>query len=121
MDLSSRSTPSYLYNMTRETIAAGITLLSLVFWPVNPATAQNAAHSQVAFVHALPRLNGKHLKASVVEVTYAPGGSSSPHSHPCPVLGYILEGAVRMQVAGEPVAIYKAGESFYEAPNGVHL
>ena len=25
-----------------------------------------------------------------------------------------------MQVKGEPEAIYKAGESFYEAPNGIH-
>jgi quercetin dioxygenase-like cupin family protein len=32
----------------------------------------------------------------------------------------VLEGAVRMQVAGQPEAIYKAGESFYEAPNGIH-
>jgi quercetin dioxygenase-like cupin family protein len=24
-------------------------------------------------------------------------------------------------VKGEPEAIYRAGESFYEAPNGVHL
>ena len=25
-----------------------------------------------------------------------------------------------MQVKGEPEAIYKTGDSFYEAPNGVH-
>ena len=40
---------------------------------------------------------------------------------PCPVVGYVEEGALRMQVKGEPEAIYKAGESFYEAPNGAHL
>jgi quercetin dioxygenase-like cupin family protein len=27
---------------------------------------------------------------------------------------------LRTQVKGEPEATYKAGESFYEAPNGVH-
>ncbi len=26
-----------------------------------------------------------------------------------------------MQVKGEPEHVYKTGESFYEAPNGVHL
>ena len=30
------------------------------------------------------------------------------------------EGTLRTQVKGDPEAIYKAGESFYEAPNGVH-
>jgi quercetin dioxygenase-like cupin family protein len=72
------------------------------------------------FTHALPVLDGGKLKAQIVEVTYKPGESSAQHSHPCAVIGYVLEGAVRMQVKGEPEAIYKAGQSFYEAPNGVH-
>lgn len=85
----------------------------------------SAAQSPPAQVHttlsrALPQLDGAHLKVTVVEVTYAPGGSSRPHSHPCPVIGYIAEGAIRYQVKGEPETIYKAGDSFYEAPNGVH-
>ena len=72
------------------------------------------------FTHALPVLDGGKLQAKVVEVTYGPGESSAAHSHPCAVIGYVLEGAVRMQVKGEPEAVYKAGQSFYEAPNGVH-
>ena len=71
--------------------------------------------------HALPRMDGSQLGVTVVEVTYGPGGSSPPHSHPCPVIGYVVEGAYRTQVKGEPEAIYRAGESFYEAPNGIHL
>jgi len=72
------------------------------------------------FTHALPALDGGKLQAQIVEVTYAPGESSAQHSHPCAVIGYVLEGAVRMQVKGESEAVYKAGQSFYEAPNGVH-
>jgi len=72
------------------------------------------------FMDALPVLDGGKLEAKIVEVTYGPGQSSAPHSHPCAVIGYVLEGAVRMQVKGEPEAVYKAGQSFYEAPNGVH-
>jgi quercetin dioxygenase-like cupin family protein len=72
------------------------------------------------FTHALPALDGQKLQAQIVEVTYGPGESSAQHSHPCAVIGYVLEGAVRMQVKGELEAIYKAGQSFYEAPNGVH-
>ena len=44
-----------------------------------------------------------------------------PTRHPCPVIGYVLHGAVRMQVKGGPEALYQAGDSFYEAPNGIHL
>jgi quercetin dioxygenase-like cupin family protein len=77
-------------------------------------------HSRVAFSHALPSLNGDHLEATIVEVNYGPGESSAPHTHPCAVIGYIVRGTYRTQVKGEPEAIYQAGESFYEAPNGVH-
>jgi quercetin dioxygenase-like cupin family protein len=65
-------------------------------------------------------LDGNHLEAKIVEVTYGPGESSAAHSHPCPVIGYVIEGAIRTQVKGESEAIFKTGESFYEAPNGVH-
>lgn len=77
--------------------------------------------SRIAFTHALPALNGKNLTADIVEVDYGPGASSPPHSHPCPVIGYVLEGSVRTQVKGQPEAVYMAGQSFYEAPNGKHL
>ncbi|MGH9764773.1 MAG: cupin domain-containing protein [Blastocatellia bacterium] len=80
-----------------------------------------AERARIAFSHPLPRMDGNHLAVTVVEVTYGPGESSPPHSHPCPVVGYVVAGAVRMQVKGEPEKTYKAGESFYEAPNGVHL
>jgi len=91
-------------------------------------TARAAAHaaqektdrSRVAISHDLPPMNGDKLTVTLVEVNYGPGESSMPHSHPCPVIGYVLEGTLRTQVKGEPEAIYKPGDSFYEAPNGVH-
>ena len=78
------------------------------------------ARTRIVFSQSLPQLDAAHLKVTTVEVTYPPGGSSAPHSHPCPVIGYVLRGAVRMQVKGGPVSIYRPGDSFYEAPNGVH-
>ena len=66
-------------------------------------------------------MDGSHLRAIVVEVNYAPGEADKPHSHPCTVIGYVAQGAIRFQVkGGGPEAVYKAGESFYEPPNGVH-
>lgn len=104
-------------------------IVTMAIWPIHAASAQSAgdataskdaALARVAFSHSLPQMDGAHLKATVVEVTYEPGGSSPPHSHPCAVIGYVIRGALRTQVRGEKEAIYKAGQSFYEAPNGVH-
>ena len=88
------------------------------------ANAQTHNHasqpSRLAFFRTPPALDGAHLKVQLVEVTYAPGGSSPTHSHPCPVIGYVVQGALRTQVKGEAETVDRAGESFYEAPNGVH-
>jgi quercetin dioxygenase-like cupin family protein len=75
---------------------------------------------RVIFLRSLPQLDGKNLRVTMVEVNYGPGESSKVHSHPCPVIGYVLEGSLRMKVTGESEAIYKTGDTFYEAPNGVH-
>src|ERR1700726_2880673 len=87
------------------------------------ASAHSPANDRARIVlsKSLSKLDGDHLKVVLVEVTYGPGEGSLPHSHPCPVIGYVVEGALRTQVKGEAEMIYKAGESFYEAPNGVHL
>jgi quercetin dioxygenase-like cupin family protein len=77
--------------------------------------------ARIVLSEPLPKLDGEHLKAVLVEVRYGPGEASFPHTHPCAVIGYVVEGALRTQVKGEPEMIYKAGESFYEAPDGVHL
>lgn len=87
---------------------------------LTPAQNDRAKQVRVAFTHALPQLDGSQLKATVVEVSYGPGASSAPHSHLCPVLVYVVKGALRVKVKGEAEATYHAGESFYEAPNGVH-
>ena len=86
------------------------------------SSAQSGAQSgdPAPFSHALPSLDGSHLRAIVVEVNYAPGEADKPHSHPCTVIGYVAQGAIRFQVKGGPESVYKAGESFYEPPNGVH-
>lgn len=76
---------------------------------------------RTALTQDLPRLDGGRLKAFVVEVTYAPGASSPAHSHPCPVIGYVASGELRTQVKGTAEVTYKAGNAFYEPPNGVHL
>lgn len=85
-----------------------------------PGAPAGGTQVRTAIARDLPAMDGGRLKATVVEVTYGPSASSPPHSHPCPVIGYVVDGTLRTQVKGEPAAVYQAGESFYEAPNGVH-
>lgn len=74
----------------------------------------------LALTHALPHVDGSHLHVQVVDVTYAPGGSSKPHSHTCPATVYVVSGSVKSRVRGEPLRVYGPGATFYEAPNGMH-
>ncbi len=50
----------------------------------------------------------------IVEVEFPAGQKGPYHKHPCPVMGYIVEGSCLLQVEGEPPRILKAGEAFYE-------
>jgi quercetin dioxygenase-like cupin family protein len=105
-----------------------ITMLMAVVLAVSllPVPAQNSVPStrkdraRVLLATPIPALDGAHLKTSLVEVNYGPGEASPPHTHPCAVTGYVVEGSLRMRVEGQPEKLYSVGESFYEAPNGVH-
>lgn len=97
-----------------------LTLVCVALASCRAAPAQGDADVRVAIAQALPPLDGARVEVTVVEVTYGPGEFSTPHRHPCAVIGYVLEGALRTQVKGEAQAVYKTGDSFYEAPNGVH-
>jgi quercetin dioxygenase-like cupin family protein len=114
-------------SLGRSRSFAAIIWWCLLFAPFEAALAQTStrashekARDRIVLSQSLPKLNGEGLKITIVEVTYAPGESSPPHSHPCPVTVYVLEGALREKVTGKPETVYKAGESFYEAPNSIH-
>jgi quercetin dioxygenase-like cupin family protein len=109
---------------TRVTAAAAcVVAAGLLGWGQVRSDTQRQEKSErarIVLARELPKMDGDHLKATLVEVHYGPGESSAPHSHPCPVIGYVVAGTLRTQVRGEAEAVYTAGESFYEAANGVH-
>lgn len=109
--------------MHRQLMTAAALLLAGTLPPSGRpagARASRDADTRLVISKTLPRLNGEHLQVKVVEVSYGPGESSPAHSHPCAVIGYVVEGSYRTQVKGEAEVVYHAGQSFYEAPNGVH-
>ncbi|ROP47824.1 quercetin dioxygenase-like cupin family protein [Streptomyces sp. PanSC9] len=51
-------------------------------------------------------------------VEWPPGDPGTPpHRHSGPCFGYVIEGAVRFELEGEPERVVKAGETFWE-PGG---
>jgi quercetin dioxygenase-like cupin family protein len=57
----------------------------------------------------------------VLMVEYGPGVSEPVHRHNAQAFVYVLEGSVVMQVKGQPPVTLKAGETFYEGRDDVHL
>ena len=56
----------------------------------------------------------------VLEVTYEPGAASDAHRHNAHTIVYVLEGSVRMAVAGGETETLGPGEVFYETPDDIH-
>ena len=56
------------------------------------------------------------------EVSYAPGGKDGPrrHAQSAFIMAYVISGAIRSQVEGEPARVYQAGETWQEAPGAHH-
>jgi len=103
----------------RMLAVAGLSCGVILAAPNAPETKTTA--DRVVLSRPLPAMKGDGLKITLVEVTYPPGGASPAHSHPCPVVAYVVLGAIRSQVQDEPEAIYQVGESFFEPANGVHV
>jgi quercetin dioxygenase-like cupin family protein len=63
---------------------------------------------------------GKSLEG--VAVRYPPGAESGAHHHAKSafIVAYVISGAIRSQVEGEPARIYHAGETWSEGPGAHH-
>ena len=68
----------------------------------------------------LEKLDGKKAKATMVEVTLAPGEAEAAHRHPGPAFGYVLEGEYEWAIDDNKPKIFKAGDTFYEPTGCLH-
>ena len=57
----------------------------------------------------------------MIEVSYPPGAQDMVHRHDADAFVYVLEGQIIMQLKGKPAVTLKAGQTFYEGPNDVHV
>jgi quercetin dioxygenase-like cupin family protein len=103
-------------NHTRPVLAVAVASL----W-VAAGLAVAAPHADVAPVlgKALADLPGR--EGLLLSVTYPPGGADPVHRHDAHAFVYVLEGEIVMQVKGGQAVTLKAGQTFYEGPDDVHL
>ena len=95
-----------------------IVLIMLLCWTSGTAMAQPPKVTSL-MTKDLPESPGRELLMITVE--HAPGGSSPVHRHNAHAMVYVLEGSVVMQVKGGKEVTLKAGDSFYEGPDDVHV
>jgi quercetin dioxygenase-like cupin family protein len=104
------------------TLIAGI-----VFGAAGMTLAQHGGHGngdvQVKLLSQkdiAEKLDGKKSKATMVEVTLAPGAVEAAHRHPGAAFGYVLEGEYEWAIDGNKPKIFKAGDTFYEPTGCLH-
>jgi quercetin dioxygenase-like cupin family protein len=86
-----------------------------------PAPQNSGQNPVVRTVFNQPSdIPGKSVEA--VTVSYPPGAKSAPHHHAKSafIMAYVISGAIRSQVEGEPARVYHAGETWSEAPGAHH-
>ena len=66
------------------------------------------------------KVDGKKSKAATVEVTLGPGQAGTPHRHPGPVFGYVLEGEYEWAIDDNAAKTLKVGDTFYEPTGCLH-
>jgi quercetin dioxygenase-like cupin family protein len=68
---------------------------------------------------SVPLDNKNVTSVEVREINFEPGQETGRHRHPCPVLGYIVEGMALVQVEGQAEQRLAAGNAFYEPAGAV--
>jgi quercetin dioxygenase-like cupin family protein len=93
-------------------------MLLVLFLMTSTVMAQEARVTEL-MSKDLKELPGK--EASMITVEYAPGGTDPIHRHNAYAFVYVLEGAIVMQVKGGKEVTLTPGQTFYEAPDDVHV
>jgi quercetin dioxygenase-like cupin family protein len=96
---------------------------TLISWPVGIGVADPSGTPPASVVNLMTRelISGPDKEVVMLTVTYPAAGASLPHRHDAQVFVYVLEGELKMQVRGSPPVTLRPGQTFYEAPDDVHM
>jgi quercetin dioxygenase-like cupin family protein len=110
--------------MALRTVLAGLIAIAILApaayaEPMPPNSGQDPVVRPV-FDEPAANVPGKSLKA--VTVSYPPATKSEAHHHAPSafIMAYVISGAIRSQVDGEPARVFHAGETWSEAPGAHH-
>ena len=83
------------------------------------AVPAEAADVKELFAIDLADYAGK--EGRMIEVSYPPGAKDVVHRHDAHAFVYVLEGQIVMQLKGKPAVTLKAGQTYYEGPDDIHI
>ena len=84
-----------------------------------PAAAPEAKVTEL-FSRDLKDIPG-NKEGQMITVEYPPGAVDPVHRHNAHAFVYVLQGQIVMQLKGEKEVTLKAGETYYEGPDDVHV
>ena len=104
-------------NRRTMTVALSCGAAALIgFWAIGALKAQQPGFKRVE-LHRHDVGHGHEVVQARAE--FDPGASIGKHTHPGEEFGYVLEGALELEIAGKPTATLKAGETFFVPPSTV--
>lgn len=104
--------------MAFRPVATSIRMLALSC-TIARASAAEPVQVNELMTKALANVPGKEV--TMITVEYAPGAADPVHRHNASAFVYVLEGSIVMQMKGDKEVTLTAGQTYYEAPDGIHL
>jgi len=98
--------------MKRLSLALALAALTAALYAQQPGFTRKMLQDQA--VGATDR----HAVQVIAE--FVPGGAAGKHTHPGEELGYVLEGTLQLEIAGQPPRTLNAGEVFFVPAGVVH-
>ncbi len=109
--------------MARQLMGAAPDIRGLIDWTICAASASTSGRptttTTVEGSEPLAAESNKRITSMVVD--FPPNAFTPEHHHEADLYVYILQGTIRSQLGGQPVATYTAGQSFFEPDGSTHL
>lgn len=102
----------------RWLLALGSAVVGSWLAPVGVAVAEPPT---VTPLFARDLVGAPDREVVMMTVEYGPGGADPVHRHDAQAFVYVVEGTVEMQVEGGELVTLTPGETFYEAPDDLHV
>ncbi len=103
--------------MKKLTIGAALAVAALTT-AVGVLNAQQPGFKRIEVQDRDLSIPGRHAVQARAE--FEPGGAIGKHTHPGEELSIVLEGALLLEVDGQPARTVKAGESFFIPAGVIH-